>query len=106
MIVPSLLNGHECKIEFKICNPLPVMVTPPYLFSKKFSNGVKTPKETNHSIHITLISDPVHCNGNPCKNGTCNDTASPFFCQCKPGFTGTLCDQGTVLKYFQHRNVK
>lgn len=32
------------------------------------------------------------CSSNPCKHGTCNDTASGFNCNCEIAYTGALCD--------------
>lgn len=58
-----------------------------------------------HSTHIFFVADPVHCNENPCKHGTCNDTVSPFYCKCKPGYTGIVCNQGILLKIFQNKKV-
>ncbi|XP_048780783.2 protein eyes shut homolog [Ostrea edulis] len=40
-----------------------------------------------------LCCDAVRCDENPCRHGKCNDTETPLFCTCDPGYTGTICDK-------------
>lgn len=48
-------------------------------------------------VHVlSLFKDVDECKPNPCKNGaTCTNTRGSFTCTCNPGWTGSLCDQGT-----------
>lgn len=49
-------------------------------------------------VHVlSLFKDVDECKPNPCKNGaTCTNTRGSFTCTCNPGWTGSLCDQGTL----------
>ena len=51
---PSLLNGHECRTQVKICSPSPAMVTSPY--EKKileWDEKLQTNKQTNKQNNVS-----------------------------------------------------
>ena len=46
-----------------------------------------------------LFSEINECVSNPCKNSaTCIDQINQYVCQCRPGYTGELCEQGNVIR--------
>ncbi len=60
-------------------------------------------KTTHCSIALTTYcrytfsSEVDECQSSPCQNGaTCTDEANSFSCSCVDGFTGSLCETGTV----------
>ena len=47
---------------------------------------------------IILFLDIDDCVNSPCQNGgSCIDGVSSFLCLCGPGFTGELCQSGSLM---------
>ena len=58
---PSLFNGHECRTQFKICSPLPVMAR--LQMSERFSSGTinkQTNKQTNCDVTNANLLLPLN----------------------------------------------
>ena len=46
--------------------------------------------------YIWIFLEP--CAGNPCQNGgTCSLSGKDFTCACVSGFTGNMCENGTLM---------
>ena len=61
---PSLLNGHKCRAQVKICSPLPVIVTSPYATNEWLSSTacisiLRKKKSPLNFVHVCAIKTNV-----------------------------------------------
>lgn len=46
---------------------------------------------------LFLLSDEEDCFPDTCKfGGNCTDKVNDFHCDCKPGYNGKSCENGTI----------
>ena len=51
-----------------------------------------------HKIDWILFTDIDDCVGQPCQNGaSCVDGIAGYSCKCRPGYSGTHCEQGVYM---------